>query len=85
MIQICALDSIDNENLVFKNGDEKVLIPANEGELKYFSTQLKEDYPVLLEVELEEKRLIESYEQISKYQGELENPALIGSLDQEEI
>lgn len=84
MRQICALESIENENLVFKNGNKKVLIPASEAELNYFSTLLKEDYPVLLEVELEEKRLIESYEQ-SKYQGELEDPALIGSLDQEEI
>lgn len=77
MGRLCLLEEITSKEMVFSTRGEKVSIPIGDFAIDHLEQQLTEGEPIILEVDIEKKRLVGFHEQIIHHESEIENIALL--------
>ncbi|MDA2230971.1 hypothetical protein P5815_29935 [Bacillus cereus] len=77
MGRLCLLEEITSKEMVFSTRGEKVSIPIGGFAIDHLEQQLTAGEPIMLEVDIEKKRLVGFDEQIIHHEREIENIALL--------
>ncbi|KFK76638.1 hypothetical protein DJ87_5224 [Bacillus cereus] len=77
MGRLCLLEEITSKEMVFSTRGEKVSIPIGDFAIDHLEQQLTAGEPIMLEVDIEKKRLVGFHEQIIHHEREIENIALL--------
>ncbi|PDZ39451.1 hypothetical protein CON18_14825 [Bacillus cereus] len=79
MGRLCLLEEITSKEMVFSTRGEKVSIPIGDFAfaIDHLEQQLTAGEPIMLEVDIEKKRLVGFHEQIIHHEREIENTALL--------
>lgn len=84
MGRLCFLEEITDTEMIFSTRGETVRIPIGDISTDYFREQLAAGETVLLEVDLEEKKLVDFEDQVKNHEREIENSALLRADDSHE-
>ncbi|ARJ25952.1 hypothetical protein B7492_33515 (plasmid) [Bacillus mycoides] len=77
MGRLCLLEEITSKEMVFSTRGAKVSIPIGDFAINHLKQQLTAGEPIMLEVDIEKKRLVGFHEQIIHHEREIENIALL--------